>query len=106
MIIFASLGYLVSVFVGWWIVPLWAFALGLFVPKGLKGLWQVCLSVFLVWLIFAYFRDGQSLGLISTRLAEMFQVPRAVIFFLTGLLGAILAAPAYLIGANIKNLSR
>jgi hypothetical protein len=105
MIFFAMLGFCASVFLPWWVVLPWAFAMGFLLPRGLNGALQTGTAAFIVWFVAAYYRNGHAHGVIAPKIAALFHLPDPLLIFVfTGALAFVLVMPAYWFGDRLKVL--
>lgn len=93
LIVFAS-------FAPWWFYLALSMVAGSLVNSGRSAFFKIGLSAALVFVVVAYYRDVQAAGLISFRLAGLFQLPHAVLlyvvlFLITFLSSALFALSGY-----------
>lgn len=103
MIFLAMVGFIIGVFLPWWSALIWAFTLGIVIPKGWKGAVSCSIAAGCVWAAAAFYMNGYSHGTIAPRMAALFHLPSvSLIFAATGLIAAILVFPAYWLGVHSK----
>lgn len=75
--LFLALGWLAP----WWAAALAALALGWARPASPREIFQLGGASALAWAALAYIKDGRNFGLISQRLAGMFNLPHPLLVY-------------------------
>ncbi len=98
--------YIAELFFPWWIAMTIAFIMGYLIPKkAFLAFATGFLSVFLLWLIFAWLINLQNGHLMASRTAAIFGLPNAFIMALvSATIGGIAAGIAALSGYHFKQL--
>lgn len=91
----------------WWIFMVWAFVLGWYESSGARAFLSVALGTGCAWVMVAYYQDLKSQGLISMRVAKMFQLSHSslifvLIFLMAGIASGLVALTAYLVRQPLK----
>jgi hypothetical protein len=90
----------------WWCLSLAALLMGVFFTASRKSALQITASAGLVWAAMAWIWDGHSYGIISHRMAGLFNLPATVlIFVLMAAVGGVTALLSYLTGASVARIS-
>ena len=82
---------IVSWYLPWWgFIPICFFA-GIYCRGYMHSFFSGALSIFIVWVVYSYYFNMKSHGLMADKMAQMFSFPSIwMVFLLTGLLGALL----------------
>lgn len=105
-VVIIVLAFLFQQFLPWWIIAPLSFIIGYALHN--NG-WQAFLSafsgVFLLWAGYAFIIDRGNEQILSSRIAELFQLPNPTLLILiTGLIGGLVAGLSALSGRLIKNI--
>lgn len=108
IVLIAGLSYFAEIFLPWWSVVICAFLVNLILPtKGFNAFLSGFLGVGLLWLVFAWAINANTDGLLTTKVAQLFELNKAgLIVALTGLLGGITGGFAALTGSLLGNINR
>ncbi|MGB3780849.1 MAG: hypothetical protein WA960_20970 [Tunicatimonas sp.] len=108
VILTAAVCYVVELFLPWWTVALVSFGVNLVLPtKGFNAFLSGFLGVGLLWLGVAWLIDSQSGGLLTERVAGIFEFTNPVwMIALSGGIGGLVGGLAGLCGTLFRNLRR
>ena len=108
VILIAAVCYVVELFLPWWTVALVSFGVNLVLPtKGFNAFLSGFLGVGLLWLGIAWLIDAQSGGLLTGRIAGIFEFTNPIwMIALTGGVGGLIGGLAGLTGTLFRNLRR
>lgn len=106
IIFIAGLSYLFELFLPWWSVVIAAFLVNLWMPsKGFVDFLSGFLGVGLLWLIYAWLIDSETVSVLSSRIAQFFNMPNASFMIaVTGLVGGIAGGFAALSGSQFRRI--
>ena len=108
VILIAAVCYVVELFLPWWTVALVSFGVNLVLPtKGFNAFLSGFLGVGLLWLGIAWLIDARSGGLLTERVAGIFEFTNPIwMIALTGGIGGMIGGLAGLTGTLFRNLRR
>lgn len=108
VILTATLCYVVELFLPWWTVAIVSFGVNVAFPtKGFNAFLSGFLGVGLLWLGMAWMIDAQSGGLLTERVAGIFELTNPIwMIALTGGVGGLVGGLAGLSGTLFRNLRR
>jgi len=114
VVLIAALSYILELFLPWWSVVISGFLIGALIPTGgFNSFLSGFLGVGLLWLIFAFALHNSSDGILTEKVAQIFQLSQpallivisALIGGLAGGLGALTGSQLYRIFAKEKKKS-
>lgn len=102
----AGLGFILTMFFPWWSVAILAFVIGFSLRI---DSWQAFLAGFLgmlgLWVGYATFMDYQNGGILSAKVAQLFQLPQSYLLIaLTGIIGGLLGGFGALTGRYFRDV--
>lgn len=102
----AGLGFVLTMFLPWWSVAILAFVIGFSLK--VDG-WQAFLAGFAgmmgLWMTYAIFMDYQNGAILSTKVAELFQLPQSnYLIYITGFIGGLIGGMGALTGRYFRDV--
>ena len=106
LILIAGSCYVAEQFLPWWSVAICAFVVNFFLPaKGFDAFLSGFLGVGLLWLGFAWLIDADTSGLLTEKVASIFEFDTSFLLVaLAGLVGGLVGGFAALSGSLFRNL--
>ena len=104
LILTAALCFILQLFLPWWVIAVAAFAVAFFIKqKPLAAFGAGFLSVFLLWVVYAFILSSANNNILATKVAELLKALTgnsvAGLYLLTGTLGGLVSGFAALTGS-------
>ncbi|MBS1586233.1 MAG: hypothetical protein JSS82_11885 [Bacteroidetes bacterium] len=106
ILITATIAFLLTMSLPWWMVAVAAFIVALLLPQRLgRSFLSGFLGIFLFWLVYALLRDVANDHILSTRMAKLFfHVPGSFLFLcVAALVGGLVGGLGAWTGAALRS---
>lgn len=106
VILIAALTYVSELFLPWWSAVICAFLVGLALrARGINAFLSGFLGVGLLWMVYAWLIDIETNAILTTKLANLFQLNQPVILIvITAFIGAIVGGMGSLCGNLFRRI--
>jgi hypothetical protein len=103
-LLIALLSFILQLFLPWWIIAVVAFAAALWkAVSGSSAFWSGFLAVAVVWLLMAIFTHIRTDGILTSRIAALFNLPASFLLILiTAIIGGLVGGMAALSGYFVR----
>ncbi|MDH5398321.1 MAG: hypothetical protein OEX02_09255 [Cyclobacteriaceae bacterium] len=104
-ILIAIIAFIIQQYFTFWSVALVAFLINILIRTGgFTSFLSGFLGVGLLWFLYSMYIDQNTLGIITDRIATLFQLPRVSLLLITGLLGGLVGGLAGLTGFSFYKI--
>jgi hypothetical protein len=97
--------FVLQLFFPWWTIAITAFAFG-YLLKSNQNFFSGFLAIALLWGGYAFFLDSAGAAPLAERVAGVLSINKTLLFFVTSLLGGLVAGFACLTGSLLKTEKR